>query len=395
MKASECCVKRLIPFEKDKEASYIRPSEEFEVFDSYEIDENVYALGHGSYGVVCEATAKELGNERVAIKKITLTNPGNDEYVLQRMKSCWREIKLLVHFTAQPVSHILQLKDLMIPLSESKVSAAIENFTSVYVVLDLYQTSLKDAMRLIGAIPEFFRARLTYDILSGIAAVHQAGCVHRDLKPANLLIRNFAPRQIPELCLCDFGSGRKYTPKDDDRTDLNDVTTLWYRSPETLMNATDHITELSGIDIWSIGCIMTELISCNVSTPKTSRKPVFDGTNAMRLIHQINTTLSDPASMTRELQKQGAAPLEVDLILKMLQRDITQRISARDARRHAWFRQEQFRIPEPEDIHCAVFNQQCPRDFAAIKKEILEEALVFRPHLGERTDEAAAGAAAD
>ena len=38
----------------------------------------------------------------------------------------------------------------------------------------------------------------------------------------------------------------------------SDVVTLWYRAPELLLGSTEYSTP---IDIWSIGCIFSEIVT--------------------------------------------------------------------------------------------------------------------------------------
>jgi serine/threonine protein kinase len=66
------------------------------------------------------------------------------------------------------------------------------------------------------------------------------------------------------LKLADFGLARNYLfPLDAEKT--REVVTLWYRSPELLLGDS---TYDFGVDMWSIGCILAELIT---------KKPIFMG----------------------------------------------------------------------------------------------------------------------
>lgn len=53
------------------------------------------------------------------------------------------------------------------------------------------------------------------------------------------------------------------------------VATRWYRAPEILLGSTDYTT---GVDIWSVGCILGELIG---------GKPLFPGTSTMNQLDRI------------------------------------------------------------------------------------------------------------
>ncbi|NWZ19512.1 CDK15 kinase, partial [Asarcornis scutulata] len=99
-----------------------------------------------------------------------------------------------------------------------------------------------------------------FQLLRGLAYIHQQYILHRDLKPQNLLISCFG-----ELKLADFGLARaKFIPS---QTYSSEVVTLRYRPPEVLLGATDYSSDL---DIWSAGCIFVEMIQ---------GQPVFAGTS--------------------------------------------------------------------------------------------------------------------
>jgi mitogen-activated protein kinase 15 len=81
------------------------------------------------------------------------------------------------------------------------------------------------------------------------------------------------------LKVADFGLARSvdYRPGDDAKSPvLTDyVATRWYRAPEILLGSTDYTT---GVDIWSVGCILGELIG---------GKPLFPGTSTMNQLDRI------------------------------------------------------------------------------------------------------------
>jgi cell division cycle 2-like protein len=77
----------------------------------------------------------------------------------------------------------------------------------------------------------------------------EAGIMHRDLKTSNLLYSNDGILKV-----CDFGLARKQTKR---AVYTNWVVTLWYRAPELLLGESSYNDK---IDIWSVGCILAELI---------------------------------------------------------------------------------------------------------------------------------------
>lgn len=80
--------------------------------------------------------------------------------------------------------------------------------------------------------------------------MHSQNIIHRDIKPENLLLSKSGV-----LKLCDFGFARQMSKKDGAvYTDY--VSTWWYWSPELLVG--DAAYDAS-VDIWSLGCIFTEI----------------------------------------------------------------------------------------------------------------------------------------
>ncbi|XP_022452594.1 mitogen-activated protein kinase 12 isoform X4 [Delphinapterus leucas] len=89
---------------------------------------------------------------------------------------------------------------------------------------------------------------LVYQMLKGLKYIHAAGIIHRDLKPGNLAVNEDC-----ELKILDFGLARQ---ADSEMTGY--VVTRWYRAPEVILNWM-HYTQT--VDIWSVGCIMAEMIT--------------------------------------------------------------------------------------------------------------------------------------
>lgn len=91
-----------------------------------------------------------------------------------------------------------------------------------------------------------------HQLLSGLEHCHNHGVLHRDIKGSNLLIDNGGVLKI-----ADFGLASTFDPNQK-RTMTSRVVTLWYRPPELLLGATDYGV---GIDLWSAGCILAELLA--------------------------------------------------------------------------------------------------------------------------------------
>lgn len=79
----------------------------------------------------------------------------------------------------------------------------------------------------------------------GVNYCHRKNVLHRDLKPQNLLI---SKDRIVKIA--DFGLARETGIPGKGFT--HEVVTLWYRSPDVLLESTNYS---ENIDIWSVGCI--------------------------------------------------------------------------------------------------------------------------------------------
>jgi serine/threonine protein kinase len=76
------------------------------------------------------------------------------------------------------------------------------------------------------------------------------GITHRDIKPLNILIN---PESY-EIKICDFGSAKKLSEIE---PNSSSICALNYRAPELLFGNTSYD---SMIDVWSIGCILGEMV---------------------------------------------------------------------------------------------------------------------------------------
>jgi mitogen-activated protein kinase 15 len=90
--------------------------------------------------------------------------------------------------------------------------------------------------------------------------------MHRDLKPSNLLINSDC-----SLKICDLGLARTISSRNpgEDSIFTEEVATRWYRAPEVLLGSQ---TYDQSADVWSIGCILAEVLI---------GKPFFPGNSTL------------------------------------------------------------------------------------------------------------------
>lgn len=105
-----------------------------------------------------------------------------------------------------------------------------------------------------------------YQTLRALKAMHSANVLHRDLKPSNLLLNANC-----DLKVCDFGLARSAASTDDNSGFMTEyVATRWYRAPEIMLTFKEYT---KAIDVWSVGCILAEMLSSKPLFPGKDCKP--------------------------------------------------------------------------------------------------------------------------
>uniref|UniRef100_A0AAX7TBE9 mitogen-activated protein kinase n=1 Tax=Astatotilapia calliptera TaxID=8154 RepID=A0AAX7TBE9_ASTCA len=242
--------------------------------------QNLSPVGSGAYGSVCSAFDVKT-NLKVAVKK--LSRPFQS---IIHAKRTYRELRLLKHMKHE---NVIGLLDVFSP------ATSLEEFNDVYLVTHLMGADLNNIVKCQKLTDDHVQF-LIYQILRGLKYIHSADIIHRDLKPSNLAVNEDC-----ELKILDFGLARH---TDDEMTGY--VATRWYRAPEIMLNWMHYNMT---VDIWSVGCIMAELLT---------GRTLFPGT--------------DP----------------VDLLEKMLVLDTDKRITASEALAHPYFAQYHDPDDEPE-----------------------------------------------
>ncbi|CAD2103968.1 protein kinase, putative [Plasmodium vinckei lentum] len=102
-------------------------------------------------------------------------------------------------------------------------------------------------------IPPDSLKTIIYQICLGIKNLHEHSVAHRDLKPDNILVNLDTPDINVEIC--DLGSAKKV---EKNIISIPYICSRWYRAPELLCGSMYYTTD---VDLWSLGCIIFELIN--------------------------------------------------------------------------------------------------------------------------------------
>jgi mitogen-activated protein kinase 1/2 len=120
--------------------------------------------GNGAYGVVCLARYRKT-NTYVAIKKIINVF----EHFIIGMRT-YREIKILRHLINH--DNIISIRDVFLAGSDAH---------DVYIVFDSMDTDLKRLLDSNQILSNDHVKYFVYQILNGLAYIHQAGIVSRSV----------------------------------------------------------------------------------------------------------------------------------------------------------------------------------------------------------------------
>ena len=211
-------------------------------------------IGAGTYGNVWAATCRLTGG-RVAIKRVHgVFGTANTVSQVVRELALHRVVE-----AAGGRGAVARLLDVALPVKPSC-------FDRVSMVFERFETTLADAMKKGSDDGARWRTEAARGLLTCVARLHACGIAHRDLKPDNVLVGEGGERRV---ALCDLGMARGW---DDDAGDAEEwtdyVTARWYRAPEVLLGLVVGIKDVSGghrhpsaaADMWSVGCILAELL---------------------------------------------------------------------------------------------------------------------------------------
>ena len=244
-----------------------------------------------------------------------------------------REIQALRRLS--PNEHVVTLEEVLYDQPTGRLALVFELMDG-----NLYEI-IKGRKRYLN--PQLIKGYM-WQLMKSLDHMHKKGIFHRDIKPENILVDSTADAGHG-LKLADFGSCRGIYSK---QPYTEYISTRWYRAPECLLTDGYYGPEM---DLWGAGCVMFEI---------TTLFPLFPGANEADQIARIHKIIGTKTEALEKLKAKGAShisfkfppekgtgvvehlkhasPEAVDLIHKMLKYDATERISAREAMVHPYFK---------------------------------------------------------
>ncbi|CAM5107098.1 unnamed protein product [Natator depressus] len=305
------------------------------VSQKYEIKKR---LGKGAYGIVWKAIDRRTG-EIVAVKKIF--DAFRNRTDAQRT---FREIMLLQEFGEHP--NIIKLLNVI----------RAQNDRDIYLVFESMETDLHAVIKKGNLLKDIHKCYILYQLLKATKFIHSGNVIHRDQKPSNILLDADC-----FVKLCDFGLARSLCQIHEDQGSpllTEYVATRWYRAPEILLSSHSYT---KGVDMWSIGCILGEMLL---------GKPIFPGTSTVNQIEQILSVIPAPSQedilaihsdyrasvinrissrrrvTIEEILPSSIPPHALDLLKRLLVFNPDKRLTAEEALQHPYVKR--FHCPAKE-----------------------------------------------
>ncbi|TMW68868.1 hypothetical protein Poli38472_001024 [Pythium oligandrum] len=343
----------------------------------------VKIVGKGTYGEVIAASDFVNGGT-YAIKKLPqfLRHPKVAMLAL-------REIKLMNELGAHPC--LMGIHELQKPLD-------YDHFEDLYIIQPLMEMDLCRIIHSKEHLSDDQVQFFIYQLLCGIHYLHSANVLHRDLKPSNVLVNSDC-----RLKVIDFGLARHANDRDLAEGLSEYVVTRWYRAPELLLAN----SYTKAVDMWSIGCILGELLGRRVlfpgssyvdqlkvivevvGTPKTFS--FCDNPVARRYAGRQFLVQSPPVEKVDWQQVfPEANPEALDLLDKLLQFDPAKRITAAQALEHPYvspWRDSRLEQPCRENVAAQLGQfdySQLPWDPQTLKDLLYEEVMKTNERLKQR-----------
>jgi glycogen synthase kinase 3 beta len=281
-------------------------------------------IGKGTFGIVYRAK-KDDSDDIFAIKRVF-----QDKRYINRELEILKELN---HPNIIKLLHYFYTKD------DKNEKEEYLNCVTEYLPQNLSRILITNYQS--GKQLDPFIAKLyAYQMLLSLKYLHSLGITHRDIKPPNILV----DQKTNTIKLCDFGSAKKLVKG---QKSCSYICSRYYRAPELIFGSTNYDNQ---IDIWSMGCVIAELVL---------ERPLFPGSSPSDQLVEIIKILGTPTkedilSMNPQFQDQKFPSIKptpwekvfrnrkipdhfIDLLNKLLVFKPAERLSAEKALEHPYF----------------------------------------------------------
>lgn len=206
-----------------------------------------------------------------------------------------------------------------------------------YLITNYYANNLYDYTK--KAISVKAIQGIMHQLFEAIGYLHSLNYIHRDIKPDNVLISSEGVLKVTDFDLTRLLNTEK------ERGMSRNVVTLYYRAPEIFFG---DIHYGKGIDLWSLGCLMAELVI---------GEPIFKGSCELETLGKIMTIVGNPTEenwpgvtqlpnylpyekaefILKDMLKGKINEEGIDLICSLLTLNPLKRITCDEALKHNFF----------------------------------------------------------
>ena len=304
-------------------------------------------------------------------KKLQLLGEGRFSTVYEaqnRITDIMRAMKIIKkeeHYSEEDEKEVINEVNILKTMDHPNIVKLFEFYSNEkqYSIIMEYCKGgkLNTEIRNYAPFDEKYSAYIMYQIFSAINYCHNMNIIHRDLKPENILIVNRNKKNnYPNIKIGDFGMS-KMVEKDSLQNKI--VGTIYYVAPEVILKKYNE-----KCDIWSCGVIMYVLLS---------KKPPFGGYTEEEIISNILKGVYDIEKPPFDKISKNA----LDLIQKLLNKDINKRISAQEALNHPWFKENKSKELYNEILNEKVLQKLLDNLKKYKKNSIIQEtALAYLVH---------------